>query len=63
MFKLQADRDREFQRQMRAGKIDPNEEIRKSFGDLAVTWRVYIRGPRATKDSWVDLKGNVFDYH
>jgi hypothetical protein len=61
--KLQADRDKEFQRKMMAGKIDPNEEMRKSFGDLAVTWRVYIRGPRATKDFWVDLKGNVFDYH
>ena len=61
--KLQADRDKEFQRKMMAGKIDPNEEMRKSIGDLAVTWRVFVRGPRATKDFWVDLKGNVFDYH
>jgi hypothetical protein len=61
--KLQDEKDKEFQRKMMAGKIDPNEEMRKSLGDLAVTWRVYVRGPRATKDFWVDLKGNVFDYH
>ena len=61
--RLQDEKNKEFQRKMMAGKIDPNEEMRKSLGDLAVTWRVYVRGPRATKDFWVDLKGNVFDYH
>jgi hypothetical protein len=45
------------EKQMRSGTLD------FSSGDLAVTWRVWIRGPRATKDFWVDLKGNVWDYH
>jgi hypothetical protein len=45
------------EKQMRSGNLD------FSSGDLAVTWRVWIRGPRATKDFWVDLKGNVWDYH
>ncbi len=45
------------------GKGDGMEMIRKSIGDLAVTWRVWIKGPRATKDFWVDAKGNVWDYH
>lgn len=51
----------EMQKQMRAGKYD----AMKSFTDseLVVTWRVWIKGPRATKDFWVDLKGNVWDYH
>ena len=49
--------------EMMSGKGDPMKSIRDSFGDLAVTWRVWIRGPRATKDFWVDLKGNVWDYH
>ena len=45
------------ERQMRSSSLD------FSSNDLAVTWRVWIRGPRATKDFWVDLKGNVWDYH
>lgn len=61
--RIKADRDKEFQRKLLAGKVDGMEEVRKSLGDLAVTWRVYIKGPRATRDFWVDLKGNVFDYH
>jgi hypothetical protein len=49
-------------RKARTGKLDFNEQLRKDFSDLAVTWRVWIKGPRATKDFWVDLKGNVWDY-
>lgn len=45
------------ERQMRSGTLD------FSSGDLAVTWRVWIKGARMTKDFWVDLKGNVWDYH
>jgi hypothetical protein len=53
----------EMQKQMKAGKYDVMKSIRESTGDLVVTWRVWIRGPRATKDFWVDQKGNVWDYH
>jgi hypothetical protein len=61
--KKQAEAREEFTRKARDGKLDPMEQVRKQMGDLAVTWRVYIKGPRATKDFWVDLKGNVWDYH
>ena len=61
--KIQADKHAEMQKQVRAGKYDAMKSIRESVGDLAVTWRVWIRGPRATKDFWVDPKGTVWDYH
>ena len=57
------DENEEFLRQVRQGKADPMARERKRASDLAVTWRVYIRGARMTKDFWVDLKGNVWDYH
>ncbi len=57
------DENEEFLRQARQGKADPMARERKRAADLAVTWRVYIRGARMTKDFWVDLKGNVWDYH
>lgn len=60
--KIQAKEDEEFMRKARAGKLTQTDHIRHTVGDLAVTWRVYIRGTRATKDFWVDLKGNVWDY-
>lgn len=40
---------------------DAMRSIRESLGDLAVTWRIWIKGPRATKYFWADLKGNVFE--
>ena len=61
--KIAADKRAEMQRQIRSGKYDAMKSIRESGGDLVVTWRVWIQGPRATKDFWVDLKGNVWDYH
>jgi hypothetical protein len=61
--KIQADKNAEMQKQMLSGKYDAMKSIRESGGDLVVTWRVWIRGPRATKDFWVDSKGNVWDYH
>lgn len=61
--KIAADKREEMQRQIRSGKYDAMKSIRESGGDLAVTWRVWIQGPRATKDFWVDQKGNVWDYH
>ena len=60
--KKQADDRAEFLRNAREGKVDAMAAIRK-LGDLVVTWRVWIKGPRATKDFWVDAKGNVWDYH
>ena len=61
--KKQADERAEFQRQMKSGKIeDPSARMRKQFGDLAVTWRIWIRGPRATKYFWADAKGNLSDH-
>src|SRR5262245_38386400 len=61
--KIQADKRAEMEKQMRTGKMDAMKSIRESIGDLAVTWRVWIKGPRATKDFWVDPKGTVWDYH
>jgi hypothetical protein len=52
----------EILRQAREGKLDPMARVRKQASDLAVTWRVYIRGPRVTKDFWIDLKGKIWDY-
>ena len=58
------DENEEFLRQVRQGKVvDPMARERKRASDLAVTWRVDIRGSRMTKDFFVDLKGNVWDYH
>lgn len=59
----QEEKRAEMQKQMRAGKYDAMKSIRESGSDLVVTWRVWIRGPRATKDFWVDSKGTVWDYH
>ena len=57
----QEDRDK-FLEQSRSGKMDdPMNAIRKRFGDLAVTWRVYIKGPHMSKDFWADAKGNLFE--
>ena len=61
--RLAAAKSDETQRQLKAGKYDAMKSIRESGGDLVVTWRVWIRGPRATKDFWVDSKGTVWDYH
>jgi len=61
--RLAAAKADEMQKQIQAGKFDAMKSIRESGGDLAVTWRVWIRGPRATKDFWVDSKGTVWDYH
>lgn len=57
------DESAESQRQLRQGKLDPMARVRRQAADLAVTWRVYIKGTRMTKDYWVDLKGTVWDYH
>ena len=61
--KIAADKREEMQRQIRSGKYDAMKSMRESGCDLVVTWRVWIQGPRATKDFWVDQKGNVWDYH
>jgi hypothetical protein len=47
------------QRMLKGGKFDPLVDL----GDLVVTWRVWIKGPRSTKDFWVDKNGTVWDYH
>ena len=61
--KRQADERAEFQRQMKSGNMeDPMARTRRQFGDLAVTWRIWIRGPRATKYFWADAKGNLSDH-
>lgn len=46
-----------------SGKGDALKSITEGLSDLVVTWRVWIRGPRSTKDFWVDSKGTVWDYH
>jgi hypothetical protein len=61
--KRRADEKVEFQRQMKSGKVeDQMAKFRREAGDLAVTWRIYIRGPRATKYFWADSKGNLSDH-
>jgi len=61
--RIQADKRAEMEKQVRAGKYDIEKNLRERGNDLVVTWRVWIRGPRATKDFWVDAKGTVWDYH
>ena len=61
--KRKADEAAELQRQMKTGKMeDPMARLRRQMGDLAVTWRIWIRGPRATKYFWADPKGNLSDH-
>lgn len=61
--KRQADERADLQRQMKSGKMeDPMARTRRQFGDLAVTWRIWIKGPRATKYFWADPKGNLSDH-
>ena len=49
--RLAAAKKRRSTKQIRSGKYDAMKSIRESGGDLVVTWRVWIKGPRATKDS------------
>jgi hypothetical protein len=61
--KRQADERADRQRQMKSGKMeDPMARTRRQLGDLAVTWRIWIKGPRATKYFWADPKGNLSDH-
>jgi len=54
------DESKEFERQARAGKMDdPINKVISRLSDLVVTWRVFIRGPRASKDFWFDAKGTL----
>jgi hypothetical protein len=47
----------------KTGKFpDPIAKMRNQFSDLAVTWRIWIKGPRATKYFWADPKGNLSDH-
>ena len=51
------------QQQMKTGKMeDPMARLRRQTGDLAVTWRIWVKGPRATKYFWADPKGNLSDH-
>jgi len=60
--KTLADAREEFTRKAREGKLDGMDQVRKTLGDLVVTWRIWIRGPRATKYFWADAKGNLSDH-
>jgi hypothetical protein len=61
--KRQADERAERQRRMKSGKTeDPMARLRRQTGDLAVTWRIWVKGPRATKYFWADPKGNLSDH-
>jgi hypothetical protein len=60
--RLAAAKKEEMQKQVRAGKYDMIKNLREKSSDLVVTWRVWIKGPRATKDFWVDSKGTVWGY-
>ncbi len=61
--KRQADERADLQRQLKSGKMeDPMARTKRQFSDLAVTWRIWIKGPRATKYFWADPKGNLSDH-
>jgi len=61
--KRHADEIADLQRQLKSGKMeDASARIKRQFSDLAVTWRVWIKGPRATKYFWADPKGNLSDH-
>lgn len=61
--KRKADEEAERAEEFRTGKFgDPMAKLRKQFSDLAVTWRVWIKGPRATKYYWADPQGNLSDH-
>jgi hypothetical protein len=59
--RIKVERDAERKKRLLSRKSDPWADFYDSE-DLAVTWRVWIKGPHATKDYWVNAKGNVFDY-
>lgn len=60
--KRKADDRADLQSQMKSGKMeDGMARARRQLGDLAVTWRIWIKGPRATKYFWADPKGNLSD--
>jgi hypothetical protein len=61
--KIKADESADLQRQIRSGKLeDPMARLRRQTNDLVVTWRVWIKGPRATKYFWAGPKGNLSDH-
>src|SRR6266550_5981281 len=61
--KRKADAEAAREQAFKTGKFpDPMEMVRGQIGDLAVTWRIWIRGPRATKYFWADPKGNLSDH-
>jgi hypothetical protein len=60
--RIRAKENEEYLKKARANKLTAQDTAHHTIGDLAVTWRVYVQGPRASKDFWVDLKGNVWDY-
>ncbi len=58
--KQRVEESKEFERQARTGKMDdPFKNVQRRLSDLVVTWRVFIRGPRATKDFWFDARGTL----
>jgi len=59
--KKRQDEGDEFLRRSRSGNMgDPLASFTKAR-ELAVTWRIYIKGPHMTKDLWADEKGNLFE--
>jgi hypothetical protein len=52
-----AEERKQFERQARAGTIE--DRMRSRLDNLVVVWRVWIKGPRATKDYWFDAKGKL----
>jgi len=61
--KRKADEEAAREQAFKTGKFpDPMDMVRGHLDDLAVTWRIWIRGPRATKYFWADPKGNLSDH-
>jgi hypothetical protein len=59
--KQQQARQEKFMEQARSGKGNAMDLVRDPTHDLAVTWRIYIRGPHMSKDLWADEKGKIFE--
>lgn len=52
-----AEERKDFERRARTGTIE--DRLRRRLNNMVVVWRVWIKGPRATKDYWFDAKGKL----
>ena len=56
--RFKAEMDKLYQAEFDRGG-DPFAVKRREFNDLAITWRIWVKGPRMTKDFYADAHGNL----